>query len=232
MKVLSIDWDYFQNVSSDVLRDYPDGIDRSTELSELIWGIRYAQRDFAKEVAILENEYNTLIQLLLMQDKGCPVMIANSHKHIYRFITEHCDGEIALVNIDMHHDILNDNPALDCGNWIGALFKEKCLKFQNFRWVYNPVSLKMYGIKDGSSEEDKTLREISQKIGLSSISEIPNKKFDMIFLARSDIWSPPHLDEYFSELVSLMCRHFTEVIAEQGIEIPRKEYLEITAKVE
>ena len=229
-RILSIDWDYFQNVSTDILKNYPDGIDRSTELSELIWGIRYAQCDFAKEVAILENEYNLLIQLLLMQNKNCPVMIANSHKHIYRFITERCNGDIELINIDMHHDILNDNPELDCGNWIGSLLKENRLK--NFRWVYNPVSLKMYGIEDGSSDEDKTLRKIVQKIGLSSISDIQDKSFDMIFLARSDIWSPPHLDKYFSELVSLMCAHFKEVIAEQGIEIPRKEYLEVAVKVE
>ena len=219
-KVLSIDWDFFQDVSIDILERYPDGIDHSTEMSELIWGIKYTEYDFADKVAVLENEYTALKKLLLMQKKSCPVMVANSHKHIYDFIAEHCSGAIGLTNIDMHHDILNDNPELDCGNWIGALFKEKRLHSKNFTWVYNPISLKMYGIADGTSKEDQALREMFNKTGLESVSKI-DQEFDMIFLARSDTWSPPHLDKYFSELVLLICSHFTEVAAEQGIEVPR-----------
>lgn len=43
LKVLSIDFDYFQNVNADTIRScYPDGIDLPTELSTIVWSGYYA----------------------------------------------------------------------------------------------------------------------------------------------------------------------------------------------
>lgn len=229
MQVLSIDWDYFQNVSVETVRQcYPDGVDHATALSEVIWGSKYGTYPQINQITVLEKEYCIIQQILLNQNSSCPVMIANSHKHIYEFITKHCDN-LNLVNVDMHHDITNGNKTLDCGNWIGTLFKEHKLKTQDFQWVYNPISIAMYGIDEGNTKTDVKLRSLIHEVGLTSLSKIKDQKFDMIFLARSDTWSPPHLDKYFCSLVKLMCMHFQKVIAEQGIENPRQQYLQIAS---
>ena len=49
LNVLSIDFDYFQKVSKDVLMNcYPDGLDLSTELSIFTWSGYYNNSKFSK----------------------------------------------------------------------------------------------------------------------------------------------------------------------------------------
>lgn len=42
--ILSIDFDFFQNVTPETLEHYPDGVDVSTEMSTLIWSLCYANQ--------------------------------------------------------------------------------------------------------------------------------------------------------------------------------------------
>lgn len=95
MRILSIDFDYFQDVTREQLNLYPDGVDNPTALSEIVWAGHYATS--AKElnaIGIMENELEFLEQLLLEQSSDVPVMVANSHKHIYNFICEYDDGNL------------------------------------------------------------------------------------------------------------------------------------------
>ena len=56
MNILSIDFDYFQNVTKDKIHLYPDGIDLGTTLSEITWGCKYAtDGDAIREIGIMEN---------------------------------------------------------------------------------------------------------------------------------------------------------------------------------
>lgn len=225
MNVLSIDFDYFQKVTKDQVQEYyPDGIDGSTEMSEIVWGSHYASfGEKIREIDIMEEELDRLEQTLLSQNPDCPVMIANSHKHIYDFILENKNDEkIGLVNIDMHHDIINDNPNLDCGNWIKHLLNEETERGNkvNLAWIANPISLSTYGLEDTFGGGDERFRGLVQ----NSVESIKDESFDIIFLCRSDIWTPPHLDKYFTELCSLIQGHFTEVLQEQNINVPRTAY--------
>ena len=64
LNVLSIDFDYFQKVSKDVLMNcYPARLDLSIELSIFTWSGYYNNPNSAKElqtVGILEDELNHL----------------------------------------------------------------------------------------------------------------------------------------------------------------------------
>lgn len=121
------------------------------------------------------------------------------------------DDELRLVNVDMHHDIVNNNEELDCGNWISHLLQEYDM---GLTWVANPVSLEMFGL-DKDRKENRAFRGIVQK-NLSKIEE-KNYVFDGIFLCRSDIWTPPHLDNAFCSLCDVITDHFNYVMMEKDI---------------
>ena len=237
MRVLSIDWDYFQNVTKETVQKYyPDGIDLPTNLSEIVWGSKYTMyASELSEVTLLCDEYNSLLALLSKQNRNCPVMIANSHSHIYGFIHSYLRGKIQITNIDMHHDIINDNAELDCGNWISNLIKDNVIaksspkEYKSIRWITNPISLDTYGLSDELDPQmQKTLTNLCQ---CKSVSDICNEKFDIIYLARSDNWSPPHLDTYFCDLVKKIKERFFDIVVERGIDKPRKEYLAVVESV-
>lgn len=237
MRVLSIDWDYFQKVTKETVQKcYPEGIDLPTNLSEIVWGSKYAMyaRELAK-VILLYHEYDSLLELLSKQNRNCPVMIANSHSHIYGFIQSYLRGTAQITNIDMHHDIINDNAELDCGNWISKLIKDKVIaksspkEYNSIRWIANPISLDTYGLsEDLDPQMQKTLANLCQ---CKSIADIIDEKFDIIYLARSDNWSPPHLDTYFCDLVKKIKERFFDIVVERGIDKPRREYLAVVGSV-
>ena len=215
-RILSIDFDYFLQATKEAVRSFPDGIDRPTELSTLIWASHYLggrQGSLARSVGVLSDELDCIKRILRKQSSDCPVMIAQSHVHAYDFVhdTVSEDDELRLVNVDMHHDIVNNNEELDCGNWISHLLQEYDM---GLTWVANPVSLEMFGL-DKDRKENRAFRGIVQKI-LSKIEE-KNYVFDGIFLCRSDIWTPPHLDNAFCSLCDVITDHFNYVMMEKDI---------------
>lgn len=220
LKVLSVDFDYFQKVTVDTIRNYyPDGIDLPTELSTIVWSGYYANdrtRNKLSSVTILNDELNLLRKLLTSKDNfrvSTPVLIANSHACIYDFIHEYIDiydaTDVNIVNIDMHHDFFNNHETLDCGNWLSHIYNDypnHC----NISWIANPVSNLCY-------EFDQTLNSIVQ----NSIRSIQDFKFDILFLCRSDNWLAPHLDCHFDNLVKLISLRFPNVCIEKSVQTPR-----------
>lgn len=230
MKVLSVDFDYFQKVTEEQLALYPDGVDNSTSISEVVWSGHYLRHgEKLNKIGIMEDEFETLKRILLSLGSDCPVMVVNSHKHIYNFVDKiHEWGEpLSVVNVDMHHDFVNDNDELDCGNWASYFFQKQQDKGGRlgFRWIANPISVPTYGI-----ENDPEL-EAFRNLIMPSLKYIEGKEFDIVFLCRSDTWTPPHLDGYFTELCDLIKEHFDYVKLEKGIDKPRTSYLEIAKKV-
>lgn len=232
MNVLSIDWDFFQIVSKEDVSYYPEGIDLGGEVSAAIWRKHYESYPELAAIPLAEQEYRLLKELLIRQKQSVPVMIANSHVLAYDFILDNLEPEetVVMTNIDMHQDIVNDNAHMDCGNWIGYLFrngymeKVKVTGTPSLRWVHNPVSFQVYGI-------DKYLEDpaggnfgkvITAIDGGTTIAPLLNTQYDLIFLARSDMWSPPHLDTFFCKIIGLCKKHFSTVCVEEGIDSLRR----------
>lgn len=219
INVLSIDFDFFQLVDADTIMScYPDGLDLPTKLTEIVWAGRYSshgcnEKEKLLNVKVNEKLLDEVLEVVLNNTRyNTKFMVANSHKHIYQMmISEISHGlvdSMHIYNLDMHHDFVNSNSEIDCGNWLGYAVKN----FDNCKatWIYNPVSPEMFDFSELKSlEKRKTLRCLK------------NKEFDLVYLCRSDAWTPPHLDNYFTELVYNMAEKLTRNKVEQGILQPR-----------
>ena len=163
LNILSIDFDYFQNPTPEnLIHDYPDGIDLSTELSNIIWAARYADPDCQERLLQIQpwkKPIRTLAEHMLKHtNRGTQSAICQSHVNAYDFILNllscHPDcTHVNLYNIDMHHDSSNLNMGIDCGNWLGHLHSDLKYRKNNpvkikIHWICNPVSYKMYDIKN------------------------------------------------------------------------------------
>lgn len=211
-KVLSIDFDFFQNIISDYLNDYPDGIDYSTDESCKQWNISYAMNPCIVNTGINLSLFRIMKQILNTQDANIPVLIAQSHADAYSFIKQYAKtNSLHLVNVDLHHDFVNGNKELDCGNWISHIIS--CFDHIKFNWITRKAAIKAYGIKQ---EEEKSM---CISYGLSELLE---EQFDAVFICRSDAWLPPHLDTYFNELKDVCLQHFDSVDIEFCINEPRQ----------
>lgn len=199
LKVLSIDFDYFQKVDVDTLAYYPDGNDLGTDISKFIWAGHYANPQESEKILSVEVDNDKLehIKRILADtwNPGVQVMICNSHRHIYDLITTLYDewkdeadyDGVDIYNIDMHHDMFNNNPNPDCGNWISHIVKE--IPNSTVTWIANPASKEAYGL-----DEDRF------DVVSEDLDDIAYMDYDIIFLCRSDMWTPPHLDSYFKDL--------------------------------
>ena len=212
MKVLSIDFDYFQDGTKEQLSMYPDGIDLPPELSDIVWAGKYFYYgEKLRKVSINTRLYQEIIRILRRQRKDIPVMITNSHVKCYNFILGQSETNVNLTNVDLHHDFFNDNKRLDCGNWIGKL--KEYIVVDSIRWICREISLDVYGF---TRYEEGKLMPIC--IGLDTIRA---ENFDLLFICRSDPWVPPHLDEYFNDLLKICESHFINIIVEPRVNHPR-----------
>ena len=149
--------------------------------------------------------------------------MANSHVHIYQFIKDaYKTGkwrDISLVNVDMHHDMFNANTKLDCGNWVSHVYHDFPGTF--ITWIANPISQEAYGLGENFTDLIQT-----------DFRSIKNQQFDLIFLCRSDIWTPPHLDLYFDQLYQTILSFYEDVLVDRQVEKPRDLSAEIAAQKE
>lgn len=212
LNVLSIDFDFFQNIPYDTLSAFPDGIDLPLGISNLVWSARYIHYSEQLQKVRFDEEYFSLLKEILMkQSSNIPVMIAGSHKEAYKFIhyinRNRKNGRINLTNVDLHHDLDNGNEAVDCGNWIGFLLNEHLL--YNFTWIAKPLSQEVYGLSDND------MNGFHAHFDLSKISDT---KFDAVFICKSNPWVLPDFDPYFAELVKLCKDHFSTLEIETVVE--------------
>ena len=212
--ILSIDFDYFQSVTEQqVVGLYPDGLDLPTGISTIVWAQHFANPKCEAELLKIkapQQKLQVLRGCLRKQHSTTPVMMVNSHIHIFNFIKGlfNTNEELNVVNIDMHHDIANDNSNLDCGNWVSQL--KKVYPRVNLTWIQNPVSAKMFPVPKGFKCLETT-----------DLTTIRNYKYDAIFLCRSDNWLCPTLDADFTDLYFTIAAKFKNVQVERGIERPR-----------
>lgn len=208
--ILSIDFDFFQIVDAHTLITcYPDGLDLPSYITEITWASHYAtNKNELYDVTVNLPMLNKLKTIIRNQDSNTRVYIAQSHKSIYDQIASLLESDYKtcnVYNIDMHHDCFTDSDKIDCGNWVNHILKNH--KNTNITWIKNPVSLDVYGGVDLPTEDN--------------FDNIKDLKFDLIFLCRSDSWTPPHLDKEFDKLLKVMHNHFDSMLVEESTSRPR-----------
>jgi len=130
-------------------------------------------------------------------------MITDSHKHLFDFIMQNTfeDEEFEVYNIDFHHDLRPN---------------------MTFLWVKRDDSdvaaLGIETVTEFPKVEIITFEELQSRYGGGAF--ITNF-FDFLFLCRSAMWSPPHLDKHFVKLVKTILDHCPAQY-ENGIDKPRK----------
>lgn len=188
MKILSIDWDYFIDASlTQRMTMFPDGGTEHVPLfvQDIIWATHY--KDGMEQIGIKEEEYRKIKELLSNSFES--VMIADSHKHIYDFIQQETFGKIEIVNVDFHHDLYGyrerHRTEVDCGNWATKLLQDNDCKYT---WVKQ------------SDSDDVLHVDLLKSIEVKDFDDILNDEYDLVYICRSGMWSPPHLDSFFIEL--------------------------------
>lgn len=214
INILSIDFDFFQDVDADVIKNcYPDGVDISTEMSRIVWSSRYMTEEAISNVKIRKDALDKMKKILSKCPADAKVLISHTHKDIYDMISDLVEKKnipnLNIINVDMHHDMFNENFELDCGNWIKFVSQSYPTKIT---WIANPISREVYGLKDHEYDIIK-----------ANLDAIKNpESIDAVFLCRSDAWVPPHLDKYFNELVEMIGKKFNEALIEKCVETPRE----------
>lgn len=187
LNVLSVDWDYF--IEADAVyrglcfpdipsEKYPESI------QNFIWTSRYAEHPELADIGI-----NPLACRLAKQVSSVPyICVCDSHKWAYplimRTLRERGGNRVNLLNIDFHHDCREDIRELDCGNWLSILmggYKG------NYRWLGRKDSYRL-----GKPKQLEFLSEYAS-------CRIADTPWDVLFICRSDMWSPPHLDNEFTK---------------------------------
>lgn len=217
LNVLSIDYDYFMKFKDDdisVLSSFPDGTEAFINLSDIIWTTRLASDYDADNIAKVSCNTDELFEVwkfLSKQRKSTPVLIVNSHVHIYEFVKEHMKNKdsVRVVNMDFHHDaydIYEKNKGVNCGNWVNFLDREYSMEYD---WITSDCGWKAASEKPAILDGRPRYRNLED-------FRIANPKFrpDIIFICRSDCWTPPHMDRCFVNLAFDVCGRFSNIMGD------------------
>lgn len=205
LNILSIDFDVFTNIKADdIMLCYPDGVDLPSDITIVTWADKYVNPHFASKIrnaGIRKDIFQKTCQTLRTQTKKDAIcFMTNSHVRILDMIDDYYNDQlydgIHITHMDMHHDCDNPNEKPDCGNWVRYV-KEQYPKV-SIQWVAHPESAILYHVEQNA--------DVSTLIH----TDLPTTKtpYDLVFICRSDNWTPPHLDPYFDELKNLCASLF------------------------
>lgn len=216
-RFLSIDWDFFIGATATQRALlFPDGGNENlhTTLQKYIWDSRYANPEL-NEIEV-SNGYKTLLKICKDFDGQC--FIADSHRFAYDFIMENTtpNEEFEVYNIDFHHDLYDyriKGERVNCGNWATILREDR--PNMKYSWIKcNDSELKTIG--DHIVDARMMSIELFSSLFQSGIPE----NFDYLYLCRSAMWSPPHLDPKFVRVAKILMKNCPTKY-EQGIDKPR-----------
>lgn len=203
-KVLSIDWDYLVNATmKERVEMFPDGGSEKLPevISRIVWSTRYASCPQLKDIGVDVDAMDILKEFISKNCFNAPIIVSDSHGSIWDAILRYKpkDSLIDVINVDFHHDMyVNDMGYVDCGNWVNCLFETRTqhenrkLKNANnhYYWVAREDS------EDSITEECQRLNYMVKK-DINFLKTLDDFECDLLFICRSGIWSPPHLDEEF-----------------------------------
>ena len=195
-KILSIDWDFFINATfEERCLLFPDGNENLGDaMNNYLWKRHYEFFDELSKIGVTDD-LSTFIEYMLT-NYATFMWVADSHKYAYNFIMDFTDWdeEFEVYNLDYHHDLYHyrtGNERVNCGNW-GTILQEDRPNMK-YIWVKRD---------DSDTETIGGVEVPCEKIDfvefLKRIDD--DRSFDYVFLCRSSMWSPPHLDHKFLEL--------------------------------
>lgn len=200
LNLLTLDWDFFFTASEEVRKrcfqiywaeDVPQ------DVVQFAWAMSYC--DFADElldIKVKPETYEILHKIKLK--RSAPVVICRTHEHAYYFFSRMLRDyrktpRLNLLNMDHHSDTLHEIKGLTgpmekgvhCGNWLYCFMQEAK---GNYYWLCNEDSVKIDlppSMKFCTDIKDTPLDSLA---------------WDAVLICRSDIWSPPHLDDDFTKI--------------------------------
>lgn len=197
LNVLSIDWDYF--IDADIYTRctlFPDcpNSEYTDFIQTIIWSSRYSNSKLAK-IGVDHSAIDKIAKII-SDSKLDPDRIAvyKDHTNCYDFVEKLMEelnlNNLNITNIDFHHDVYRDYlDGIDCGNWLLHLINR--YPEGNYTWIYH----------SGSDHKDPEANVISNI--MYSFDNVFNQKWDAIYICKSTMWSPPHLDKEFINFLKI-----------------------------
>jgi hypothetical protein len=205
IKVLSVDWDVFH----DMTQFMPGAMSCQED-----WIVEYSRwtGEWRVSYKFHEEEFQQLKAFLKTYNGR--VHFAEDHQDLYHVMPFYRD--IDLVHLDFHKDAspcesYNDlkgivilDGYLDCGNWISALKRYKRCTFKKIDW--RQLHSKHHGDDSilGGSPADMGLN-ITWSMGFQGVFQ---QQYDFVFVCQSWIYSPPHMGHRMRELQEV-CSNLT-----------------------
>lgn len=211
INLLSIDWDYFFSMHSDAERmECFQSIcteDYDKRAINFAWTASYARyEDKLKSIKIIP-EIRVVLDSI---PPSAVVYVCKSHRHAYEIFNRYVrrKDKVNLLNIDHHPDaykVFNRREKVHCGNWLGHFMAEHDVKGSVYRWLADedasnlcPENIQFY------TDIEKT--------------DIRSTPWNVVVIARSDIWTPPHLDEEFTNFFKPVLKNRKgKLITENGV---------------
>ena len=194
--LVSIDLDFFCREKLEWDWGHSEDPEGSTLFSITVY---YNETDPYIYADCLPSEFCDKLQIKgFVFNSKTKILASSSHKDAYLFFKNMKSKEI--YNFDAHHDCgyakykLSNIFELDCENWAYNLNKNKN---KSIITVYP----KWRNINDEEGPCCKT------KIIKFSDLELNNKKeVEAVFISQSPAWVPSHFDNYFLDLVNIICK--------------------------
>lgn len=192
-KVLSIDFDYFVNVSSNVRNKmFPALVEaRNKDIIDKEWKEKYKVYPMLKDIGLI-NEVEVLREYLFKNSKYAIFTMSENHKDIYPLLEKIPKNiNIEIVNVDFHHDYYHyyiRGEKYNSGNWLRVI-KE------------NRPNTKIVWVR----REDSQMESLGGKFPYSHttrLMSVLNTKYDMIFICFSPECTPPHLRYKFTQYIN------------------------------
>lgn len=184
-KMLTIDWDFFIDVSlSDRTDTFPHITDGSLSYNpdNSLWD------KVSCNTRLFNKDFNQLVSCISsMKGLFKNTFVSENHGEAYN-VFNLCGGFDEIVNVDFHHDLYFGSSHLCCDNWC-TLLKNKN-QFKYF-WVKRKDSV----TTTFGEEVDANILSFSKLLCL-----IKSGCFNTIHLCRSDLYTPPKFDPYFDLL--------------------------------
>lgn len=189
-KVLSIDFDYFVNTSSDIRNKIFPKLDEGKNRDIIIgkWKEKYETYPILKDIDLIK-EVEIFKKYLFKNSKDIILNVSEHHKDIYPLLKQ-IPRDIKIVNVDFHHDYYHyyvRGEEYNSSNWLRVI-KE------------NRPNTKIIWVR----RKDSQMKSLDGKFpytNTTKVLKVLNIKYDMIFICFSPECTPPHLKGEFIDLL-------------------------------